>query len=106
MTKLPKVSLFISILLLTAVLARAAELSGRVTVRGAALPGAVVTANLIGAKGAAAVSVTKTGPKGEYDLKGLSNGNYILFVDMDARHIYQGRIALTSAGYVKNIALK
>src|SRR5882672_6760475 len=96
---------FISGLLLTAMLA-AADLSGRVTVRGAPLAGAVVTANLIGGRGPATVTVTRTGPRGEYALKGLRNGNYILLVDLNGRRIYQGRIALTGSTLAKNIELQ
>lgn len=106
MMKSTRVLAFTSCLLLTAVLAWATDLSGRITVKGAPLAGAVVTANLIGANGAAAVSVTKTGPQGEYALRGLRDGNYILLVDLNARRIYQGRITLSNAALVKNIALK
>ena len=106
MKKSTKALVFISGLLLTAVPAAAAALSGRVTVRGKPLAGAVVTANLIGTKGAAAVSVTRTGPQGEYALRDLRNGNYILLVDMSARRIYQGRISLTGPTLVKDIGLK
>lgn len=106
MKKLIKVSTFTSCLLLSAVLAQATDLSGRVTVKGSPLEGAVVTANLIGEKGPAAVSVTRTGPKGDYALLGLKDGSYILLVDLNARRIYQGRIALKSAALVKNIDLK
>jgi hypothetical protein len=91
---------------LTAVPAVSAELSGRVTVRGKPLEGAVVTANLIGEKGPAAVSITKTGSKGEYALRGIRNGNYILLVDMNGRRVSQGRIALAGPTLVKNIGLK
>jgi redox-regulated HSP33 family molecular chaperone len=97
---------FISGLLLFAALAAAADLSGRVTVRGGPLAGAVVTANLIGQRGPASVAVTKTGPLGEYALRGLRNGDYILLVDMNGRRIYQGRIALTGPTLVKNVELK
>lgn len=97
---------FISGLLLTAVLAAAADLSGRVTLRGAPLAGAVVTANLIGERRPASVTVTRTGPRGEYVLRGLRNGDYILLVDMNGRRIYQGRIALTGPTLVKNIELQ
>jgi ABC-type xylose transport system permease subunit len=93
----------ISGLLLTAALAAAANLSGRVTVRGAPLAGAVVTANLIGAHGPASVTVTRTGTGGEYVLRGLRNGDYILLVDMNGRRIYQGRVTLTAPTLVKNI---
>ena len=96
---------FISGLLLAAVLA-AADLSGRVTLRGAPLAGAVVTANLIGARGPASVSVTRTGPRGQYALRNLRNGDYILLVDMNGRRIYQGRIALTGPTLAKNIELQ
>jgi hypothetical protein len=106
MTKSTRVLVFTSCLLLTAILARATDLSGKVTVKGAPLAGAVVTANLIGASGPAAVSVTRTGSQGEYALRGLKAGNYILLVDMNARRIYQGKIALKSAALVKNVALK
>lgn len=106
MQKSTKALAFISGLLLSSIPALAAELSGRVTVRGKPLEGAVVTANLIGAKGPAAVSVTRTDSRGEYALRDLRNGNYILLVDMSARRIYQGRIALTGPTYVKNIGLK
>jgi redox-regulated HSP33 family molecular chaperone len=97
---------FISGLLLSAMLAAAADLSGRVTVRGAPLAGAVITANLIGARGPAAVSVTRTGTGGEYTLRGLRNGDYILLVDMNGRRVYQGRIALTGPTLVKNVDLQ
>ncbi len=94
---------FISGLLLSAVLAAAADLSGRVTVRGAPLAAAVVTANLIGERGPAKVTVTRTGPKGEYSLRGLRNGDYILLVDLNGRRVYQGRIALNGPTLVKNV---
>ena len=97
---------FISGLLLTAVLGAAADLSGRVTFRGTPLAGSVVTANLIGQKGSAAVTVTRTGSNGEYALRGLRNGEYILLVDMSGRRVYQGRITLNSPTLVKNIELK
>ena len=98
---------FISSLLLSAVLARAADLSGRVTVSGAPLAGAVVKANLIGSgRGPAAVSVTRTGPAGEYVLRGLRNGDYILLVDTNGRRVYQGRLTLPASGLVKNIDLQ
>jgi hypothetical protein len=106
MKKSTKALAFISGLLLTGIPALAADLSGRVTVRGKALEGAVVTANLIGAKGPAAVSVTRTDSRGEYALRDLRNGSYILLVDLNARRIYQGRIALTGPTFVKNIGLK
>lgn len=106
MTKSIKALSFISALLVSAVLAFAANITGKVTVRGAPLAGAVVTANLIGAKGPTAVSVTKTGATGEYSLQGLANGNYIFLVDMNSRRIYQGRITLKGSALVKNISLQ
>jgi hypothetical protein len=106
MKKSTRALTFISGLLVTAILAFATDLSGRVTVRAAPLGGAVVTANLIGEKGPTAVSVTKTGPKGEYSLRGLRNGDYILLVDMNGRRIYQGRITLRGPTFVKDIGLK
>ena len=101
-----KVLAFISGLLLAAMLAAAADLSGRVTLRGAPLAGAVVTANLIGERGPAAVTVTRTGPRGEYFLRGIRNGDYILLVDMNGRRVYQGRISLTGPTVVKNVDLQ
>jgi hypothetical protein len=95
----------ISGLLLSAVLAAAADLSGRVTFRGAPLAGAVVTANLIGGRGPASVIVTQTDSKGAYWLRGLRNGDYILLVDMNGRRVYQGRIALSGPALVKNVEL-
>src|SRR4051794_40634394 len=96
----------ISILLLTAAIAGAGDLSGRVTARGAPLAGAVVTANLIvEGKGKAAVTVTRTGPAGDYALRGLRNGDYILLVDMNGRRVYQGRLTLKDPALVKNIEL-
>ena len=106
MKKSAKAFWFISVLLFSAVLAFAANITGRVTVRGAPLAGAVVTANLIGAKGPTAVVVTKTGSNGEYSLQGLANGNYIFLVDMNSRRVYQGKIALTGSAFVKNISLQ
>jgi redox-regulated HSP33 family molecular chaperone len=106
MKKSTRALLFISGLLLTALLAFATDITGRVTVRGAPLAGAVVTANLIGAKGAAAVVVTKTGTNGQYSLQGLANGSYILLVDLNSRRIYQGSITLTGPAFVKNIDLQ
>lgn len=97
---------FISGLLLAAMLAAAADLSGRVTFHGAPLAGAVVTANLIGERGPAAVTVSRTGARGEYVLRGLRNGDYILLVDMNGRRVYQGRIALTGPTVVKNVDLQ
>ena len=96
----------ISGLLLSVALAAAADLSGRVTLRGAPLAGAVVTANLIGGRGPASVIVTQTDPKGVYTLPGLRNGDYILLVDMNGRRVYQGRIALNGPTLVKNVELK
>ena len=106
MTKSIKALSFISALLLSAVLAFAANITGKVTVKGAPLVGAVVTANLIGAKGPTAVSVTKTGVDGGYSLQGLANGNYIFLVDMNSRRVYQGKITLTGSALVKNISLQ
>lgn len=106
MKKSRKVSAFISSLLLTAHLAAAADLSGLVTVRGRPLEAAVVTANLIGARGPAAVTITRTNPKGEYLLRGLRDGAYILLVDMNGRRIYQGKIDLAGPGVRKNIGLR
>ena len=106
MRKSRKALLFVSGLLFAAMLAAAADLSGRVTVRNAPLAGAVVTANLVGQRGPAAVSVTRTGPRGEYALRGLRNGEYILLVDLNGRRIYQGRITLANAALVKNIGLQ
>ncbi len=98
---------FISGLLLFAALAAAADLSGRVTVSGAPLAGAVVKANLIDSgRRPAAVSVTRTGPAGEYMLGGLRDGDYILLVDANGRRVYQGRLTLTGSGLVKNIDLQ
>jgi hypothetical protein len=101
-----RVLAFISGLLLTAILAAAADLAGRVTLRGAPLAGAVVTANLIGERGPASVTVARTGPRGEYALRGLRNGNYILLVDLNGRRIYQGRIVLAGPTLAKNIELQ
>lgn len=106
MKKSRRVLAFINNLLLTANLVTAADLSGLVTVRGKPLAAAVVTANLIGEKGPAAVTITRAGPKGEYLLKGLRNGNYILLVDMNGRRVFQGKVALTGPTLLKNIALK
>lgn len=106
MTKSKRVLLFISGLLLTAILAFATDITGRVTVRGEPLAGAVVTANRIGAKGPTAVVVTKTGANGQYSLQGLANGNYIFLVDMNSRRVYQGKVALTGPAFVKNIDLR
>ena len=97
---------FASGLLLTAILAAAADLSGRVTFRGAPLAGAVVTANLIGERGPTSVTVTRTGPRGEYVLRGLRSGNYILLVDMSGRRVYQGRIVVTDQTIAKDIELR
>ena len=102
-----KVLAFVSGLLLSAAPAAAADLSGRITVSGAPLPGAVVKANLIDSgRGPAAVSVTRTGPAGEYVLHGLRNGDYILLVDTSGQRVYQGRLTLTGSGLVKNIDLQ
>lgn len=106
MKKSTRVLLFISGLLLTAVLGYAADITGRVTVRGVPLAGAVVTANLVGAKGPKAVSLTRTGANGQYSLQGLANGSYIFLVDINSRRIYQGRINLSGPSFVKNIDLK
>lgn len=106
MKKSTRALLFISVLLITAVLAWATNITGRVTVRGAPLVGAVVTANLIGAKGPTAVVVTKTGANGQYSLQGLGDGNYIFLVDMNSKRVYQGKVTLTGQAIVKNIALQ
>src|SRR3954465_11241731 len=95
----------ISGLLVTTVLA-AADLSGRVTVRGAPLVTAGVTGNLIGEKGPTSVVVTRTGTHGEYAFRALRNGTYILLVDMNGRRVYQGKIALTGPVLAKNIELQ
>jgi len=97
---------FVSGLLLTSTLAAAADLSGRVTVRRAPLADAVVTANLLGARGPASVTVTRTGPRGEYELRGLRDGDYILLVDTKGRRVYQGRVALKGPTVVKDIELQ
>ena len=106
MKKSRKALKFISALLLTAVLAFATNITGKITVKGAPLVGAVVTANLIGAKGPTAVSVTKTGSNGEYSLQGLANGNYVFLVDMNSRRVYQGKVSLKGPALVKNISLQ
>ncbi len=97
---------FISGLLLTAVIATAADLSGRVTVRDAPLAGAVVRAALIGKRGPASITVTRTDSRGEYTLRGLRDGDYILLVDLHGRRIYQGRIAIRGPSLVKDIELR
>jgi hypothetical protein len=97
---------FVSGLLLSTMLAAAADLSGRVTVRGAPIVGALVTANLIGNRGPSAVSVTRTGAGGAYVFRGLRNGDYILLVDLNGQRIYQGRITVTNSALVKNIGLQ
>jgi hypothetical protein len=97
---------FISGLLLSALLAPAAELSGRVTFRGAPLAGAVVTANLLGRRGPVSIAVTKTARDGRYALRGLSNGDYILLVDMSGRRVYQSRVVLNGPALLRNVELK
>ena len=107
MTKSIRALLCISVLPLTAALAfAAAGIAGRITVRGAPLAGAVVTANLVGANGPSAVVVTKTGTNGAYSLQGLANGSYILLVDMNSKRIYQGKLTLSGQAVTKNIDLK
>jgi hypothetical protein len=101
-----KVLAFISCLLLTTTLAAAANISGRVTFRGSPLAGALVTANLIGKQGAASVTVARTDAQGGFLLQGLGNGEYILFVDMDGRRVFQGKVDLTGSSLVKNIDLQ
>jgi len=91
---------------LAATLANAADLAGRVTVHNTPIPGALVTANLLGPRGAAAVSVVRTDSGGVYVFRGLRDGEYILLVDLNGRRIYQGRITLTNSALVKNIALQ
>ena len=106
MKKLIKVLKFISAVLFTTVIAFATNITGKITVKGAPLAGAVVTANLIGAKGPTAVSVTRTGANGEYSLQGLANGNYVFLVDMNSRRVYQGKVTLKGPALVKNISLQ
>ena len=45
-------------------------------------------------------------PVGEYFLRGLRNGDYILLVDMNGRRVYQGRITLTGPSLVKSVDLQ
>ena len=97
--------IFISVLMWGTIVAAAAELSGHVTARGTALSGAVVTANLIGPKGAAGMTVTRTDARGSYIFRGLANGNYILLVDYNGRRLYQGRVTLSGGVLAKNIEL-
>ena len=106
--KISKILVFISIcgMLMAATLAVAADLSGHVKVRGAPVAGAVVTVNFLGASGPASVSVTRTDPQGNYALKGLPNGDYILLVDIEGRRVYQGRIAVADSSITKNIDLQ
>src|SRR5262249_23389299 len=104
--KSSKALAFVSALLSIAAPAAAADLSGRVTFRGAPLAGAVVTASLIVNRAQASVSVARTGSGGEYGLRGLRNGDYILLVSMNGRRVYQGRLALADPNIVKNIDLK
>ncbi len=101
-----KATAFISCLLLSAMVALGADLAGRVTFRGKPLAGAVVTANLLGARGPVAVTVTRTGPQGRYNLRSLRDGDYILLVDMEGRRVYQGRFTLSGSNLVKNINLE
>lgn len=97
---------FISVLLLSASLAAAADLSGRVTLRGAPLAGAVVTADLIGATGhPASVTIARTDSHGRYVLRNLPSGNYIVLVDIEGRRVFQGRVTLGDSRFVKNIDL-
>src|SRR5580704_1198108 len=105
MKKLRRVLVFISALL-TASPGFATNITGRVTVRGAPLAGAVVTANRIGAKGPTAVVITRTGTNGQYSLQKFSNGDYIFLVDMNSRRIYQGKMTIDGAAVVKNIDLR
>jgi hypothetical protein len=105
MKKSTKALSFISALLLVAAMAFAADLTGRVTVRGAPFAGAVVTANMIGANGPATVVVTRTGPDGQYSLHGLRDGRYILLVDINSRRVFQDKISVTGTTFVKNIEL-
>lgn len=95
----------ISCLLLIAHAALGAELSGKVTFRGAPLVGAVVSANLIGDRRPNAVIVTRTGTGGTYMLR-LRNGDYIVLVDMEGRRVYQGRVAITGPNVTKHIDLR
>ncbi len=99
-----RILVFIS-LLLTATLAATADLSGRVTFRGKPLGAAVVTANLIGAKGSPSATITRTDSRGRYALRGLPNGDYILFVDVEGRRVFQGRVTLRASTLTKNIEL-
>ena len=96
----------ISALFLLAALAAAADLSGRITFRGQPLAGAVVTANLIGATGGGSATITRTDARGQYLLRGLRDGKYVMLVDLNGRRIYQGEIAVSGATFEKDIALQ
>jgi hypothetical protein len=106
MPTLKRVSWFASVFLLIAVVVHAATLSGEVTYQAKPVSGAVVTANLLGAKGPVSVSVARTDDRGGYTLNNLRNGKYILLVDVNGKRVYEGRLALTGSALVKNIALR
>ena len=106
--KISKNLAFISIysLLMASTLAFAADISGCVKVRGVPVAGAVVTVNLMDARGSTPVTVTRTDSHGNYALRGLSTGNYILLVDLEGRRVFQGQVAVADSGLTKNIDLQ
>jgi hypothetical protein len=42
---------------------------------------------------------------GRYALRALPNGQYILFVDVEGRPVFQGRVTLKDPTLIKNIEL-
>lgn len=96
----------ISSLFLFVALAAGADLSGRITVKGEALPRAVVTVNLVSKRAPRTVTITRSDARGQYAFHGLRNGEYVLLVDLNGRRVYQGEVALSGASLVKNIELQ
>ena len=92
---------------LWAVPAWAADASGKVTVGKRPLADAVIRFHRLDPSTGrqAEVYATRTDPTGNYLLRGLKAGDYIVIAEKDGRRIYQGRLAVPAGAVTHNISL-